>query len=183
MSENDITQHGPVLMGMRGSGKSTIAPLLAKLLGMKSLGADTEIVKRLGISIPDMFAQRGEQFFRSAEREIVLELLALRNHVVVLGGGVVLHPEVRSVLKQHLTVWLHAPIAVLACRIGGSDRLSLTGKPIQDELADVLAARKALYQEVASLQIDTGWKSPEEAAQIIAEAWKKYDSGGTKEPK
>jgi shikimate kinase len=120
---------GPVLVGMRGSGKSSVAPLLAERLQMKAIDADAELELRAGRSIPTIFAEDGEPEFRRIERTLLLDDLLRRNDTVIAtGGGAVLDSEVRERLRQRLTVWLHAPVDVLARRIGGSDRPSLTGK-------------------------------------------------------
>jgi shikimate kinase len=156
---------GPVLVGMRGSGKSSVAPLLAERLQMKAIDADAELELRAGRSIPTIFAEDGEPEFRRIERTLLLDDLLRRNDTVIAtGGGAVLDSEVRERLRQRLTVWLHAPVDVLARRIGGSDRPSLTGKAIDDELAEVLAKREALYRDAARLVVETSNKS---VAQIV----------------
>lgn len=156
---------GPVLVGMRGSGKSSVAPLLAQRLAMVVVDADAELERQSGRSIPLIFAQDGESGFRQLERTLLLgDLLQRKGTVVATGGGAVLDPEVRVQLRRRLTVWLHAPIPLLARRIGGSDRPSLTGKSISEELGQVFEQREALYRKAASVVIDT---AEQDVAQIV----------------
>lgn len=148
--------YGPILVGMRGSGKSSVAGPLAARLEMVAVDADAEVERQTGRSIAEIFARDGEAAFRQIEQEVLLEtLLPRRGIVLATGGGAVLHAPVREQLVQRLTVWLHAPIDILAARIGGTDRPSLTGGGIAEELALVLSRREALYDEVARLTVDT----------------------------
>jgi shikimate kinase len=173
-----MSRPGPVLVGMRGSGKSHLAPLVAEFLGMDWVDADQELVNRHGLAIADMFRRHGQNWFRQAERELVLEMLTWTGRVLALGGGAVLDARVRRELHRRVTVWLVAPVPVLARRISGSDRPSLTGEPIEQELAAVLAERKALYQDVAALEIATEINSPIEAARLIAGQYRAFQAGG-----
>lgn len=166
----DKQRLGPVLVGMRGSGKSSIAPLVAERLGMLAVDADAELERQSGRSIPRIFAEDGEPGFRRIERALLLDDLLLRdNTVVATGGGAVLDAGIRAVLAGRITVWLDAPVSCLAERIGGSDRPSLTGKPIGDELAEVLAKRESLYREVASVVVDTQSLDPRQVVEMICE--------------
>ena len=161
---------GPVLVGMRGSGKSSIAPLVAERLGMQAVDADAELERQTGRSIPRIFAEDGEAGFRRIERALLLDdLLQRGDTVVATGGGAVLDADIRAELAQRMTVWLDAPVGCLAERIGGSDRPSLTGKPIGEELAEILTRRETLYREVASVVIDTQTLVPQQVAQAICE--------------
>lgn len=163
--------YGPVLIGMRGSGKSSVAPLLAERLALRAVDADAEIERHAGRPIAQIFAQDGEPAFRRLERELLSnELLPRRGVVLATGGGAVLDPHVRALMRARFTVWLDAPVEILAERIGGSDRPSLTGLAIDEELALVLAQREPLYREAASLIVDTGQASLDEVVAQIARA-------------
>ena len=159
---------GPVLIGMRGTGKSTIAPRTAARLGFSVIDADAEIERRSGMTIREMFEKHGEEYFRRIEREVLTDLLSRKDTVLSLGGGAVLHPAVREILKTRATVWLHAPMKVLSRRVSGSNRPSLSGKPIHEELSAIFEARRALYEECASLKLDTSTCSPDKAAEKVA---------------
>jgi shikimate kinase len=163
--------YGPVLIGLRGCGKSTVAPLLAGLLGLHVLDTDAELERVAGARIPEIFRTRGEAWFRRLEREIVLEALQLRGTVVATGGGAVLAADVRDALRRRYTVWLQAPPAVLAARIAGSERPALSGMETRSELDALLAARAPLYREAASLEIDTMHGTPAQLARAIADSW------------
>jgi len=158
---------GPVLVGLRGSGKSTIGPRAARALGLTWMDADAEIERDFGAPIPEIFQQRGEKGFRDLEKGALLSLLALPGVLLGTGGGAVLHPEVRKALLGRFTVWLTGPVSILASRIAGSDRPSLTGRPVEEELSAMASQREALYREVATLVVDTGLLSPDQSAEAI----------------
>ena len=111
---------GPVLVGLRGCGKSSVAPLLASRLEMTAVDADAELEKQQGRTIAEIFAADGEPYFRSLEQKLLLELVERPQIVLATGGGAVLHPDFRGTLVGRFTVWLHAPLALLAQRIKGS---------------------------------------------------------------
>jgi chorismate synthase len=163
--------YGPVLLGMRGAGKSTVAPLVAAVLGMDVLDTDVELERRAGRSIPEIFRVHGEEGFRRLEREVVLEALGRPELVVATGGGAVLAAEVREVLARRYTVWLQAPLQVLAERIAGSDRPSLTGSDIRQELEALYAEREPLYRSVATLDVETTGLAPIDLAREVAAGW------------
>lgn len=170
---------GPVLVGLRGSGKSALAPRVAARLGLGWLDADVELERHERQTVAALFAQHGEAGFRRRERQLLLEdLLPRRRTVLATGGGAVLDAEVRTCLAQRVTIWLDAPLPVLAERIIGSARPSLTGRPIADELADLLAARAPLYRAVASLVLDSAAASPDALADRIADHWRTTERAG-----
>jgi len=170
---------GPVLVGMRGSGKSTLAAPLAAALGFSAVDADAEFERQAGQSISEIFATRGEAAFRALERALLLDdLLERPRCVLATGGGAVLHPEVRQVLCCRVTVWLKAPLSVLAERVAGTGRPSLKGRGASSssELEAVLAAREPLYGDVATLSLDTNSGGPSQLTERIAESWRRLVS-------
>src|SRR5262245_13906122 len=88
------------LIGYRGTGKSTVARLLAERVGWAYLDADAVLERRLGRSIRQIFAEDGEPAFREREAAVLAELCQCRQHVIATGGGVILRPENRERLKQ-----------------------------------------------------------------------------------
>jgi shikimate kinase len=165
---------GPVLVGLRGSGKSSLAAPLAAALGMQAVDADLELTARVGASIADLFAREGEAGFRRRERELLLdELLPRRGIVLATGGGAVLHDAVRQVLRDRVTLWLTAPLATLAARVEGASasaamRPKLTAdEHVIDELETMQRARQHLYREVASAELST---ANVELTQLTAQA-------------
>jgi shikimate kinase len=163
------------LIGYRASGKSSVAPRLAKKLGWSWVDCDDVIEKRAGASIKDIFAHEGESGFRRRESEILAELLQQSNLVIASGGGAVLAESNRRLMKAAgPVVWLQASVDVLAKRLGGDRtsterRPSLTGKPIAEEVAEVLSVREPLYRECASLIVDAGQERPPQMADRIAQ--------------
>jgi shikimate kinase len=149
-----------VLVGPRGAGKSTVAPLLAAELGCRAVDTDERLAAAVGRSAGEHLAAVGEAAFRQAEEAIVLAVLAAaEDAVVALGGGAVLAAAVRSALQADdlFVAFLNAAVPVLQRRIReGGGRPSLTGRGAAAEVGEVLAARLPLYREVADVEVDTG---------------------------
>lgn len=158
-----------VLIGMRGSGKTTIGRLLAQKLGKQFIEMDEMIVQRMGLSIPGIVEKYGWGKFRDAEKEVTLEVARLDNVVNATGGGVVANEENISALKQKgKLVWLKVGLDTLVKRIGDDpSRPSLTGKPLREDMAAVLAERTPIYERAADFTIDTDGKMPEDIAELI----------------
>ena len=160
------------LIGYRASGKSSVAPRLAKRLGWSWFDSDVVIEQQAGVSIKDIFQHEGEVGFRKRESEVLADLLQKSNAVVASGGGAILSEDNRRLIKASgPVVWLQAPVDVLVRRLGGDHmstqrRPSLTGKPIGTE---VLAFREPLYRECATLIVDAGTERPEQMARRIAD--------------
>lgn len=163
------------LIGYRASGKSSVAPRLAKRLGWSWFDSDVVIEQQAGVSIKDIFQHEGEVGFRTRESEVLAELLQHSNTVIASGGGAILSEKNRRIIRAAgPVVWLQAPVDVLVRRLGGDQmskqrRPSLTGKPIGTEVAEVLAFREPLYRECATFIIDAGTERPEQMARRIAD--------------
>jgi len=160
------------LIGYRGSGKSTIARILAKELGYKLIELDRLIDERSGAGIPEIVSKFGWERFRELETELLGEALNQEEVVLDLGGGIVEREENRRLIKKHcFVVWLKASPEVLIERIKeSSHRPSLTGKSFIEEVPEVLARREPLYGSLAELQLDTEKNSPEQAVKEIIRA-------------
>ena len=168
-----------VLIGYRGTGKSVVGELLAAHLGMPCIGMDTEIVKRAGMSIPDIVAKYGWPKFRDMESELVRELAELDNSIIDTGGGVVERPENIEALKTNSHIfWLKASVDTIVSRIqDGDERPALTsGKTFTEEVAEVLERRISKYTSAAQYQIDTDDLTPGQVAERIIEIWKNASS-------
>lgn len=172
---------GPVLVGLRGCGKSTLAPLVAERLALEPVDADAVLEAREGASVAAIFAERGEPAFRALELRLLLDdLLARPRIVLATGGGAVLHEPVRAELRRRFTAWLHAPLSLLARRLAGDrSRPGLTGDDPAAEVAAVFRAREHLYREVATIAIDTGARPPDAAADAICSAYRAHCRAAT----
>ena len=149
-----------VLLGFMGAGKSTIA----RGLDPNYLDMDALIEKRLGMSIAEFFAEKGEGAFRQVESEVLAELLQ-RDQVVSTGGGVVISQRNRDLLKTNSdNIYLKADFETLYQRISTDkdNQRPLFLNNSKEELAAIFQERQAWYEEVASRILDVTELSPEE---------------------
>lgn len=150
-----------VLVGLPGSGKSTIGRRLAKALGVGLLDTDVAIEQRTGRSIADIFATDGEQEFRRIEEDVVRAALADHDGVLSLGGGAVTSPGVRAALAGHTVVYLEISTAEGVRRTGGNTVRPLLAGPDRAEKYRALMAKRApLYRRVATMRVDTNRRNP-----------------------
>lgn len=150
-----------VLVGLPGSGKSTIGRRLAKALGVGFLDTDVAIEQRTGRSIADIFAADGEQEFRRIEEEVVRAALVDHDGVLSLGGGAVTSPGVRDALAGHAVVYLEINATEGVRRTGGNTvRPLLAGPDRAAKYRALLAARSPLYRRVATIRVDTNRRNP-----------------------
>lgn len=156
-----------VLAGFRGTGKTTIGVLLSKRLGIPLSETDRLIVEKTGMTIPEIFEVRGEDFFRAVERDVIASL-PVTDCVISCGGGAVLDPDnVRHLRAGSLMVLLDAPAEVIVGRLEGSDRPSLTGLPPADEARYLMQQRRPAYCRASDICIPTGECIPGEVVERI----------------
>lgn len=173
------------LVGYRGCGKSSVGPALAARLGWDAADADTEIERRSGLTIRDIFRTQGEPGFRRIEREVISELLAGRDVVLAAGGGAVLNAETRrEMTSAGPVVWLQASAETILERIqadSSSDarRPSLTDSDPRTEVESLLAVREPLYREVATFAVSTDARPIRE---IVDEIITRLPPGDREEP-
>ena len=148
-----------VLVGMPGSGKSTIGRRLAKALEVPLLDTDLKIVETTGRTIEDIFTD-GEQEFRRIEAEVVCAALNEHDGVVSLGGGAVTTPEVRAALKGHAVVYLEISAAEGVRRTAGSARPLLAGEDPGAKYRALMEQRVPLFKEVATMRVNTNRRNP-----------------------
>jgi shikimate kinase len=151
-----------LLIGYRGSGKTTLGRRLAEQLHWSFVDLDEVIVEGAGMSIREIFAKQGEAGFRQMETQLLLEILQLKNHVISLGGGAILAEQNRQAIKSagHTVVYLRAEPEVLHRRIiadpaTAAQRPGLTHLAGNiDEVRQLLAYREPLYREVKNIELD-----------------------------
>jgi shikimate kinase len=148
-----------VLVGMPGSGKSTIGRRLAKALGVPLLDTDAKIVETTGRSIADIFVD-GEAEFRRIEAEVVCAALAEHDGVVSLGGGAVTTPAVREALAGHTVVYLEISASEGVRRTSGGGRPLLATDDPDARFRALMSDRVPLYREVATLRVNTNRRNP-----------------------
>lgn len=154
-----------ILLGFMGAGKSTIA----KALDPDYLDMDVLIEKRLGMSIAEFFAEKGEGAFRQIESEVLAELLKTEQ-VVSTGGGVVISQRNRDLLKTNSdNIYLKADFETLYQRISAdkNNQRPLFLSKTKEELQKIFQERESWYEEVASKVVDVTRLSPEEIAEEL----------------
>ncbi|WP_342347661.1 shikimate kinase [uncultured Nitrospira sp.] len=159
-----------VLIGYRGTGKSTVATILGQRLGQKVISTDEVIVKEAKQSIPQLIEQFGWDHFRNLETELCQRLKGQENLVIDTGGGLILKEENVRMLKENGKIfWLTAQVSTIASRISGdTQRPSLSGtKTFVEEIEEILEIRKPHYQAAADHVIPTDQISPEQIADAI----------------
>ncbi|OJW17756.1 MAG: hypothetical protein BGO49_26505 [Planctomycetales bacterium 71-10] len=182
MSDSNIDDgqgRGLVLVGYRGTGKSTVGRILAERTGRPFVEVDEAIVARAGKTIRAIFEQDGEPAFRDIEEAVVRDLT--EDHpgsVLGTGGGTILRESNRRMLRSFgLVAWLRADVAELARRLEADaatreTRPSLTNKGAVEEIAEVMAFRTPFYEEIAHVAIDAQGVDPAEVAGRILEHWR-----------
>ncbi|MFG0331952.1 MAG: shikimate kinase [Maioricimonas sp. JB049] len=161
------------LTGYRGTGKSSVAPLLADRLGWGWIDADAEIERRAGQSISDIFAAEGEPGFRRLERAVMVDLLSRNRLVVASGGGAILDEQTRRDMRQAgPVVWLEAEVDTILARMGTDEtttsrRPALTEHDPRAEVEQLLAVRGPLYEAVATIRVETDDRTPEQIVDHI----------------
>ncbi|MBR2572625.1 MAG: shikimate kinase [Clostridia bacterium] len=155
------------LIGMPGSGKSTVGRMAAQALNLPFADADAEIEKRAGCAIPDIFARQGEQAFRDMESEVLEELTRRGGIVLACGGGAVLRQSNRDALRRNaLVVRLIRPL----------ESLPTEGRPLSrgpEALREMAKVREPFYSAAADVAV-TNDKTPEETVKRVLEAFREW---------
>ncbi len=151
------------LIGLMGSGKSTIGPLLAQRLGYNFVDLDGEISASLGRPIREIFEQLGEEKFRDEEQSQLRRFCQQEKQVIACGGGVVVTADNLECLRRQITVYLKASPETLAKRVGpDKERPLLKGAvSVTQRLATILSEREPLYQDCAKITLTTEGKDPD----------------------
>lgn len=171
------------LIGFRGSGKSSVGPLLAERLNMTFVDTDQQIEKITQKSIPNIFAEQGEEYFRKVEAETLQTIYQKENQVVATGGGAVLNLQTRLLIQQNgPVIWLQADAETTLKRIqkdqaAGAARPALTNLDFQQEVVTLLEQREPIYRDLSNIQIDTVDATPEQIVELILPLIKMSDWG------
>jgi shikimate kinase len=172
-----------ILIGPPGSGKSTVGPLLARLLDVDFADTDGLIAQRAGKPVGDIFIEDGEAAFRDLERSAVPEAIAARRGVLALGSGSVLSPATRDLLARQRVVYLKTGFAAVARRTGlAGPHPPMPGNP-RGRLRQLLEERRPLYEELAWLTVPTDDREPGQVAEEIAAAVAGENGGPGAEPR
>jgi shikimate kinase len=160
------------IVGYMGSGKTTLGRLLARSLGREFVDLDRAISKRAGKEIPEIFAEHGEETFRDLEHEALSDVLDTETPcIVACGGGVVICPENRALLRDVTTVFLREDTDVLYRRTRSP------GRPLRaasrEEFEQRYAERLALYKEVADLEVEVDGRPPARVTEEVLECLSK----------
>ena len=135
-----------VLLGMMGSGKSSIGLLVSKKLNLPFVDVDSLIVKSNSMSISEIFEKKGEDYFRNQEEKITLKCLKKIKNVISLGGGGFINTKIRKeILSNHFSFWLNWDEATLIRRIKGSKKRPLAFRSTDHEIRLIIKNRSKIY--------------------------------------
>lgn len=165
------------LVGLMGSGKTTVGRALAKKLNKRFIDSDHEIEARTGVSIPVIFEIEGEVSFRQREAEVIRDLTAQDGIVLATGGGAILNNDSRRYLQERGTViYLHASVnSILQRTRNDKNRPLLRTADPRKKLEELESQRHPLYQEIADLVIETGRPNVQHLVQNILDKLSRSD--------
>ncbi len=173
--QNPLTPKTLVIVGMPGSGKSSMGRKLAARLGLPFIDSDTEVEKAAGMKVAQIFEQLGELAFRDGERKVIARLLEQPPHILATGGGAFMNADTRALIrKRGISIWLRADIALLMERTGHrNDRPLLKGGNTEQKLRELLDAREPIYA-TADIAVTSDRRPPEEAVNRVLTALYEY---------
>lgn len=157
------------LIGFMGAGKSSVSRAMAELSGLCEIDTDEEIVRREDRSIPEIFEQEGEIYFRETETALLCELSKKQGLIVSCGGGTILKEENRRLMKESgAVIFLSAKPETIYERVkNGKNRPLLNGHMNVEYIAELLAKRMPCYEQAKTVEIVTDNKAPKEIAEEI----------------
>jgi shikimate kinase len=161
-----------ILTGYRATGKSSVGKMLAADLGYDFIDMDKILEERYG-KISDLVAEKGWDYFRVREKELLVELVSKTGKVIATGGGAIMHGDEWQQLKSSgFVVWLTSDIESICNRLASDpaspgQRPSLTGEDIREEAASVLAEREPLYRNGSHMEVDSNRSLDVVAAEIL----------------
>ena len=144
----DLNKKNIVLIGMMGSGKSTIGYLLSKAIDLKFIDIDKVIEKEVGLKIHNIFEKRGEVYFRNLEEKITLKFLKNKRKIISLGGGGFLNKNIRKeTLINNMSFWLNWKNTTIINRIYKSKKRPLAFNSNENDLKKIIIERSKIYSE------------------------------------
>lgn len=159
-----------VLVGLMGTGKSTVGGVIAKRCGRKLVDSDQVIEESTMQTVRELWESGGEVAYRALESKVVLDALEQGPPVVIAApGGAVLDPTVRKALSEAFVVWLRAHPKTLASRVEVGDHRPLLGDMPAEVFSKMMSERSELYATVADLVVDVDRMSPQRCADVILE--------------
>lgn len=167
-----------ILVGMMGSGKTTMGRILARHLGKVFVDSDEEIIKRTGVTIPHIFDVEGEAGFRLRETAAIRDLVRRDNTVLATGGGAVLAEENRALMQQNgIVVYLKANVHDLwqRTRHDRNRPLLQTSDPLE-KLTELFQQRDPLYQQVSDIVVQSGKQSVHMLMQHLLEEIEAFET-------
>ncbi|MCA9141782.1 MAG: shikimate kinase [Planctomycetaceae bacterium] len=161
-----------ILIGYRGTGKTTVARRVAELLELECFDADVELERLAGKSIKQIFADDGEQAFRDLEVQVIGDLVQRPDAVLSLGGGAIMREETRLAIAPGTVIWLTAKPETIHARMisdtkTSEQRPNLTTSGGLAEITLLLTQREPVYRACADVIVETDAKSAEQVAQEI----------------
>lgn len=168
-----------ILIGMMGAGKSAIGQELSRELGLPFADSDAEIERAAAMTIPEIFARDGQDFFRAREAEVIARILAGPPLILAIGGGAWMQPDNRAVIRAAgLAVFIDPPLDVLWSRVRQRTNrpLLMTDDP-RETLATLLAARRPVYARAAVTVPVTAAETVEASARAVRLAVEAHSPG------
>lgn len=173
--------HHLFLTGFRGTGKTSVARILAERLSRPLVDLDERVERSVGQTIAEIFDSGGEERFRELEAAALATVMKEPSSVVALGGGVILRESNRRLIRSHgFCVWLDASPETLAARIAAdtataTQRPPLTAFSAADEVREILERRRPLYQAASDQRVETTSKTVEQVAdEVMAVIWQQF---------
>ena len=159
------------VIGMMGTGKSTVAALAAKRLSVPFYDTDQMVVAAAGRPISDIWSERGEQGFRALERAAVADVPMSRGVAAAGGGAPLDRSNAERMAAGESVVWLRCELPELVSRLAGDGERPLLGRNPASVLGSLLEERSAVYSAVSTTQIDTTHLTPDEVGETLVSLW------------
>ncbi|MDO5560416.1 MAG: shikimate kinase [Oscillospiraceae bacterium] len=158
------------LCGFMGCGKSCTGKRLSEKLGTKFIDMDDYIVNREGMSIPDIFSQKGEKYFRAAESASIIEL-SHENAVIACGGGAMLSDEnAENAGRSAAVIFIDVPFEICYSRIKDDPNRPIAVNNSKDKLLDIYTQRRSIYIQHSQITVDASAHSADEVSSMLEQA-------------